>query len=243
MKPSWSEQPLPAASAEPVPAFPAPPGGDGPPVPARLDRRLTGSALGHGWAHPQIEQQIARARASAAEAARSEGYAAGWAQGRRAAAEAAAEQARRTQEEAARQARADAVRVGALLEALTDALHRADVAAVPAWEETGDALVDCAVGIARAVLGRELGSLDGATLAALRTAVRCLGEPDDVTVRVNPADVALLDQVAPGDRPARLRVVPDPDVAAGTVTASTVTQRVTVDVPAALAAAEEVLRG
>lgn len=252
MKPSSSDEPVPAfpapaapAPSEPVVAFPAPRAAPdaGAVVPARLDRPLAAGALGHGWAHPQIEQQIARARATAAEAARSEGYAAGWAQGRRAAAEAAQAEALRREADAARQAQAAAVRVEQLVNGLADALRAADVAAAPAWEEVGDTIVDCALGIARAVLARELRSVDAAVVEALRTAVRCLGEPDELTVTANPADVEVLSGVTASGLPRALRFVPDPGVPAGTLTARTLTQRVTVDVPAALAAAEEVLRG
>jgi flagellar assembly protein FliH len=212
-------------------------------LPARLDRPLRGGLIGHGWAHPQIEQQIARARALAVESARSEGYAAGWSQGRRAATGAAVEHERRREAEVARQAEQAAARVEVLLAALADAVRRADAAAVPAWAEVSDAIVDGAVGIARAVLARELATVDATVLEALRTAVRCLGEPAEVTVVAHPADAALLAALTPAERPAVLRIRPDPALPPGTVSALTPAQRVTVDIPAALAAAQEVLRG
>jgi flagellar assembly protein FliH len=232
MKPSSSD---PVTPAEPVAAEPVV-------VPARLDRPLNAGAIGHGWAHPQIEQQIARARADAAESARSEGYAAGWAQGRRAAAEAAAAQGQRADADAARRAELAAARLEQLLASLDDAVRRADVAAEPAWAQVADAVVDGAIGIARAVLARELGSVGGPTVEALRTAVRCLGGPGEVTVHVHPSDVALLDSLPDVERPAALRVVADPDQPPGTVTTSTPAQTVVVNMPAALAAAQEVLR-
>jgi flagellar assembly protein FliH len=216
---------------------------DAPVVAARLDRQLAAGFSGHGWAHPQIEQQIAVARRQAVEAARSEGYATGWAQGRRAAAEAADALARERDVAAARLAERAAVQFESLLAALTKAVHAADAAAVPAWDEVGDAIVEAALGIARAALVRELGSLDDATVEALRTAVRALGDPGEVTVLVHPSDAPLFAAVPPDRRPATLRIVTDPTVAPGTVAARTPAQRVAVELPAALAAAEEVLRG
>ena len=209
---------------------------------ARLDRPLAAGALGHGWAHPAIEEQIAKVRQAAAEAARSERYAARSAQGRRAAAEALEVDRRRQQEQVDAQALTQATRVEAALAVLADAVARVDEAAVPAWEEVADTLVEGALGIARAVLARELGSLDATTLEALHVAVRCLGTPPAVTVQAHPDDVATLDAVAAGRRPAALTLVPDPSQQPGTLVTRTLTQRVKVGVPAALAAAEEVLR-
>jgi flagellar assembly protein FliH len=209
---------------------------------ARLDRPLAAGAIGHGWAHPAIAEQIAKVRQAAAEAARSEGYAAGWAQGRRAAAEALEVDRQRRLEQAELTSQVQAARVEAALEMLADAVALVDEAAVPAWEDVADALVEGAVGIARAVLGRELGSLDATTLEALQIAVRSLGGPPAVTVHAHPTDVDVLDAVAPGRRPAALTLVPDPSQEPGTLVTRTVTQRVVTGIPAALAAAEEVLR-
>lgn len=209
---------------------------------ARLDRPLAAGAIGHGWAHPAIAEQIAKVRQAAAEAARSEGYAAGWAQGRRAAAEALEVDRQRQRELTEQTAQVQAARVEQALEDLADAVARVDEAAVPAWEDVADALVEGAVGIARAVLARELGSLDTTTLEALHVAVRALGRPPAVTVHAHPTDVEALDAVAPGRRPAALTLVADPSQQPGTLVTRTVTQRVVTGIPAALAAAEEVLR-
>jgi flagellar assembly protein FliH len=215
---------------------------DAPVVTARLDRQLAAGAIGHGWAHPQIEEQIARVRQAAVESARSEGYAAGWAQGRRAATQALEVDREHLEAQAKQRTQAQAARVEAALAVLADALARVEEAAVPAWDELADSLVDGAIGIARAVLARELGSLDASTVEALHTAVRCLGRPAEVSVLAHPDDVAVLDAVAAGRRPAGLDLVPDPSQRPGTLVTRTLTQRVATGIPAALAAAEEVLR-
>lgn len=212
---------------------------------ARFDRPLSRSGTGDhgvGWADPAVEERIARAEQRACEHARSLGYAAGWAQGRQAAAEQERIAAQRREQEAAEAMAAHTLRARRLVQGLTEELRRAGQSCVPAWEELGDAIADGALAIARAALGRELAAIDVPVLDAVRTALRRLGGPADVVIHVHPGDLALLRGGTAGDLPEGLRLVADPELAPGTVRALGVAQRLLLDLPAAVARAEEVLR-
>ncbi len=209
------------------------------PRPARFDRQLNGVL---GWADPLVERRIAEATQRAVADARSLGYAAGWAQGRQEAAQhEAAERVERMQ--AMREAmRVQAERAQVLLHALQEAARQVNLAATPAWEEVADAVADGALAIARAALGRELAAVDAEAADAVRIAVRCLGEPSDLTVHVNPQDLALVEQLAGPELPAGIRLVADSSLSPGSVLATGPVQRLRRDLPAAVARAEEVLR-
>lgn len=206
-----------------------------------FDRPLAGDEL--GWADPVVAQRINEAARAAREQAHSLGYAAGWAEGRKAAAEREqAEQAERElrhAEELQEQSR-QAVR---LLRNLADAARRTDRTAAPAWESVADVLVDGALAIARAAIGRELAAVDEPIVDAVHTAVRALGEAGEVAVHLHPAELTLLGQLAGEQLPDGVRLVADPEVERGTVLAAGPAQRLRRDLPAALARAEEVLRG
>jgi len=239
MKPS-SPEPQTVSVSEQDPEAPAAgglPGGSGTAVirPARLDRPLSGRLLEPGYADAHLEAMLAEAAERAREAARAQGYAAGWAHGAQAAA--AAQQAGREQAEAER--RAAAARAETLLAALAEAARRHQQAGLPAWHEVADALADGALALARAALGRELRAIDEPVADAVRTALRRLAAPGEVSVHLNPEDAALL---ATADLPPTVRLVADASVPAGAVRAQTPTQRLLLHLPAALAAAEEVLR-
>jgi flagellar assembly protein FliH len=217
--------------------------------PVRFDRPLIEQP---GWADPRISRQIAEAARAARQQGLAEGYAAGWAQGRRAAAEReAAEAAERADREEAHRRALDA-RTQALLAALAQAARTLADQVVPAWDGLVDTLLEGALAIVAAGLGRELAALDAEALEAARTALRLLpptGEP--VTLHVHPGDLELFE--AAGARAAAagvpgggvvegVRVVPDDDIPAGTVVARTALQSLPVDLRAALRSAEQVLR-
>ncbi len=205
-----------------------------------FDRPLGGDAL--GWADPAVEQRIAAAATRAEEQARSLGYAAGWAQGRRAAAEReSAERAERQRQSATALAQ-HVQRAQDLLRALDSAARQVRQATMPAWAEVADVIADGALAIARAALGRELEAVDSETADAVRVAVRALSDSPEVTVHVNPQDLALLGELVAGELPDGVRLVADPDLAPGAVLAAGPVQRVRRDLPAAVRRAEEVLR-
>ncbi len=207
--------------------------------PARLDRPLrSGGAIDPAYSDPALEEMVRVAAERARESARAEGYAAGWAQGRQAA------QARATAENDAvrKQLGSEKARLGQdvaeLLTALGEATRAARTAAMPDWIEVADVLAAGALQLAAAALGRELSSVDGAVQHAVAGALRHLAEPGDAVVHLNPADAEMLDAAELG-----VRIIPDPNVSAGSVVVLTPAQRLRHDLPAALAAAEEVLRG
>jgi flagellar biosynthesis/type III secretory pathway protein FliH len=169
--------------------------------PAKLDRPLSGGALGSGLTDPRLQAGLAEAIEQARGAALAEGYAAGWALGSKAAAE--------------------------------------QQATLPAWHEVADALADGALAIAAAALDRELRTVDAPVVEALKVALRALAGQEVVAIRLHPDDAAMLD---PDVLPDGVRLVPDADVARGGVLAQTPAQRLLMHLPAALAAAEEVLR-
>jgi flagellar assembly protein FliH len=210
--------------------------------PARFDRPLAHgmSGAGSSWGDPRIDLIVARAAEEAREAARGSGYAVGWAQGRQAAAEAERVEADRRRAEDAACAQADAVRLEAVLRALDGAAAQVRAASAPAWADLADTLVDGVLELARTVLGRELATVDALLAEQLRIALRTLGEAPGLTVRLNPTDLALVTAVP---MPDGVALVADPSVPAGSVQAQTPTQRLLVDLPAALERAMEVLRG
>jgi flagellar assembly protein FliH len=205
--------------------------------PARLDRPLRGTAIDPLYTDPALEEMVRVAAERAREEARAEGYAAGWSQGRQAAT-AKARNEQQNQAEIGEVERADLrLRVSELLSALAEATRTARVAAAPEWIEVADVLASGALQLAAAALGRELETVDGAVLQAVQGALRHLAEPAEAVVHLNPVEAGLVDPEIVG-----VRVVADPNVQPGTVTVLTPAQRLRHDLPAALAAAEEVLR-
>jgi flagellar biosynthesis/type III secretory pathway protein FliH len=206
--------------------------------PAKLDRPLSRGALG-SLSDPRLQAGLAEAIEQAREAALAEGYAAGWALGSKAAAERAdaAERARQAEVATGRQSLAKHAKP--LLTALAEAARRQQRAALPAWDEVADALADGALAIAAGALDRELRTVDAPVVEALKAALRALSGQEVVAIRLHPDDAAMLD---PDVVPDGVRLVPDAEVPRGGVLAQTPAQRLLMHLPAALAAAEEVLR-
>jgi flagellar assembly protein FliH len=211
----------------------------------RFDRPLVETA---GWGDPRVARQMADATRAGRQLGLAEGYAEGWAQGRKAAnARALQEQAQRADREEATRRQLTS-RSQSLLASLAQSARTLAEQAVPAWDELADALVEGALAIAAAAFGRELASIDDATLESVRVALRVLPSAESIALHVYPGDVQLLGRDGAGAAtaaeplPAGLRVVADPAVAAGTVVARTCLHTLPVDLKACLRAAEEVLR-
>jgi flagellar assembly protein FliH len=206
--------------------------------PARLDRPLRRATLDPTYTDPHLEELVRQASERAREEARTEGYAAGWSEGR----QAAGDKARGEIEAAARRADVERIavseRVAGLLSSLAEISRTARLAIVPEWIEVADVLADGALRLASAALSRELQSVDGAVADSVRAAVRQLAQPGEAVVHLSPVDAALLS----ADAIAGVRVIADPSVKPGSVVALTPSQRLSHDLPAALAAAEEVLK-
>jgi flagellar assembly protein FliH len=205
--------------------------------PARLDRPLRQGSLDPGYSDPHLEEIVRAATVQAREAAHAEGYAAGWTQGRQAAATTAVQQVRVVQAEQERQRAAASQQVAELISGLSQATAAQSQASAAQWAEIADVLGDGALQLAQAVLARELRSVDDAMALNIRAALQMLADPAQAVVHLHPQDAALV-----SEPPDNVRIVADPAVPAGGVVALTATQRLRLDLPAALAAAAEVLR-
>jgi flagellar assembly protein FliH len=210
--------------------------------PARFDRPLSGphaARIGAGWGDPLLDKALAEAVEEGRRQGVAQGFATGWTAGRRAAAD------RETAEAAARAVAAEAdsrelrTRAGALLGALASAVRGAAATAAPTYEELADALADGALAIARAVLARELASVDDDLEQRVRAALRRLAGDGDLVLHLHPADVAVVGAAA---LPAGTELVADPSLPPGAVAVRGEAQRLRLDVVAAVAAAEDVLR-
>jgi flagellar assembly protein FliH len=210
--------------------------------PARFDRPLSGplaARLGAAWGDPALDAQIAEAEAEGRRTGLAQGFAVGWAAGRRAAAEREAVEVAARTEAAEAERLQERRRAEELLAALADATHAAASLTTPEYEELADVLADGALAIARAALARELASVDDDLKRRVRAAIRALAGDGRLVVRLNPADLAAIQ----GARlPADAELVPDDTLPAGAVAVRGELQRLRLDVPAAVAAAEEVLR-
>ena len=210
--------------------------------PARFDRPLSGpqaARLGAGWGDPALDAQLAEAVDEGRRQGLAQGYAAGWTAGRQAAADREAVEAAARARAAEAERREQQQRAAELLGALADAVRTASAPVVPAYEELADVLVDGALAIARAALARELAAVDDDLAQRARTAVRALAGDGRLVLRLNPADRAA---VSGARLPADVDLVDDAALPRGAVAVRGQTQRLRLDVPAAVAAAEEVLR-
>lgn len=125
--------------------------------------------------------------------ARAAGYAAGWAEGRRAAVQQADAELSRLQQEDFRQRQAARARADAAVSAAVQDWTRRTT---PVIDELADLVVDAAIQVAEAVIGRELGAIAPADRArvALRRALAPLVPGSPVRLRMNPQDLAALDE-------------------------------------------------
>lgn len=183
------------------------------------------------------------------QAARALGYAEGWSSGSRA----AAAQAESLESALVR----EHVQTASVARAATEqALAGLDRAArqllsgtVPTVEDAGDVVLEAAVALARAILDAELVVVDAAAQAALRRALRPLSTGAAVTVRLNPADLVVVqDAVTPTPSGGlfeghELRLVGDPAVRRGDAVAEQAGAIVDAGIESALARALDVLRG
>jgi flagellar assembly protein FliH len=206
--------------------------------PAHLDRPLRRTTLEPTYTDPHLEELVRVAADRARHEARAEGYAAGWSQGRQAAAERAGAERAAIAQQAVLARQAVSAQVRQLLAELAGAAASARAATAPEWIEVADVLAEGALQLAAAALGRELKSIDGAVIKAVKSALRHLAEPAEAVIHLSPNDAAMLAD----DDSIAVQVVADPNVPDGSVIALTPAQRLRHDLPAALAAAEEVLR-
>jgi flagellar assembly protein FliH len=153
------------------------------------------------------------------QAARAQGYATGWAEGRRVALARAAEEALAVRRAAAAdQERRDAEHAR-VLAALDTAVAAAQARLEAALAELAEAVVPLALQLAEAVIGREVLTATDPGGDALRRALSEVPAAAPVTVRLHPADHALLDPALLEQR--EVTVVADPLLARGDAVAET----------------------
>lgn len=129
---------------------------------------------------------------AAREQDRAAGYAAGWAAGARAAAEQAAQQrATLAAEHAAAEERREAA-VRAAVDRLARAAAASDARSAPVVADVRRTVVEAAVELAEAVLGHELADGPTSARAALERALSAGADLGVHTVRLSPADHAVL---------------------------------------------------
>jgi flagellar assembly protein FliH len=152
-------------------------------------------------------------RAAAEARGVAQGHAAGYAAGLRAAAAEIAERETRRDAELTTAVRAAEARTERALAALTAATRALDERALPLISEAEESIVTLAVQLAEALVGQELSVAEVAARLAVERVLAVAG-PDSVrAVRLNPADLAALDENV--RRRSRLTLVPDATIASG----------------------------
>jgi flagellar assembly protein FliH len=195
-----------------------------------------GSVLGDLTTEATLDGLAERSR----KAARAQGYAQGWAEGRRAAevrAQAAAEELAQRRAEGDRHRQAEHATT---LRALEDAATQLRQSLSGACAAVESHVVEAALQIAEAVVGRELALAEDPAADALRRALRLL-PPDTTafTVRLNREDSAGLDSEVLAGHTAT--VVADPAVSRGEAVVETDTFVIDAGVDAALERVRAVL--
>lgn len=215
---------------------------------ARIDSDLrttpfaTGAVVDARLTDPHLQAVVAAAEQAAVQRGHAEGHAAGYAAGTaQAAAEARVRAAEQELAHAAAQQERDAAVEDALrvLRSATEALVRREAVAVAEVEQT---VVDLALELARAVLGRELAVCADPGREALVRALALAPHGAPATARLHPADVDALGDVADLACSRELTVVPDPAVEPGGCVVDTAGRRIDAQVGAALERVAAVLQ-
>jgi flagellar assembly protein FliH len=162
------------------------------------------------------EELLAPARAAAQAA----GYAAGWAHGARAArlvSDAEAHVAAANRERAEERRSAVVRRAIAAMDAAATALEQRSA---PSAHEIEDLIVSSALSIAEALIGVSLQDDAVRGAAALKRALALAPAGEDVTVALNPDDLAVVDGNTPEDLTRNITLVADATLAPGDATAT-----------------------
>src|SRR5204863_3213405 len=112
----------------------------------------------------------------------------------------------------------------------------------PSWDELGEAIMDSALELARAVLARELTTVDAEVVETVGVALRTLGGPDEVVAEVSPDDYTLLGRLPAGALPPGVRVRPAADVPPGGARVHDGSRQALISLSDALERAAQVLR-
>lgn len=185
------------------------------------------------------EGVLGRIAERAHQAARAQGYAQGWAEGRRVALVAATAETERLREEAAADRDRQAVEHRAALAALEAATVQLAARLAQALDDLAGEAVEVALSLTEAILGREVASAADPGGDALRRALAHADPQVTTTVRLHPADRALVDPAVTQGH--RVVLVDDPGLARGDAVAETDRMLVDATVAAALDRVREVL--
>lgn len=125
---------------------------------------------------------------------RASGHAAGYAAGLRAASDEIAAQNAEQQTALAEAIAAGHARIGEAVAVLTAAVEALERRTIPRLAEAQDAIAATAIELAEAIIGRELSDEDRSARSALHRALSDVDPALVNVVRLNPADLAALDQ-------------------------------------------------
>ena len=197
--------PPPRPPSQPVPAFPPPPSAPvtpatrafpGPPdTTLRFGEQVLRGSRARTVQAARFDVDLRRRAAPPPELlaevraeAEAAGYAAGWAQGRGEAQAAAIAQADRDAQAVEDVMAATAVQIDRAIAAFATAAEELERRAIPNVHDIEDAVIDTALKIAEAVLGRETRTATEPGREALARVLALAPELRPVTVRLNPAD-------------------------------------------------------
>lgn len=156
----------------------------------------------------------------ARSAAHAEGYAAGWATGMHAAASRASAEAERVRAENDRAIAEHRARLARSIQALDDAAAALERRAVPAIAEIESLILSSAFAIAEAMVGNVVADAEVRAPAALSRVLALAPAGEPVTVRLSPADHALLAADAPATGARDVVLVADPELRDGDAVAT-----------------------
>lgn len=191
---------------------------------------------------PHLESVVDDALREAREAGYIDGHVAGFEQGRREGLALLAQQQEALIELDAQERGARKERLGELLRALEIAVSAALDYQAPRVEEMRDLIATMAVDIAETLVGHHLQVADCAARDAVDRALASIPRQASVTLRLNPADIALLADYTDGITEWDItRLVPDPSMPRGDASAQALNLEVEASIAGGLARVREVL--
>ena len=167
-------------------------------VPALLDSPLRGNPLFTGnradprLVDPRLSGLIDEALTEARERGHAEGFAAGYGEGLITAEREIREQFQQREERALHQVQIELDGLQATAAALREALANFEAYAVPAFDETSEALGPVVLTLVEALLGREPSEGPEAAMDSIRRALRQMPSGSAVTIHLNTRDAAAI---------------------------------------------------
>ncbi len=191
---------------------------------------------------PHLEAVVEQARVEARQAGYADGHAAGFDAGRQEGLALLAEQQRALVELDEQERGARKERVGELVRALEMAVAAALDYQAPRVEEMRDLIAGMAVDVAQALVGHHLEVADCPARDAVDRALASIPRRATVTLRLNPADIAVLAHYTDGITDWDVaRLVPDPSISRGDAMAEADNLEVEASIAGALDRVRQVL--